>query len=253
MMELLILRKGEQAEGAFDGGRIQERKPIGFPQDRGKLRPYGNLFYWAHAWANADSLIGEHPHKGFEIMSFVLKGDIEHYDSQLKGWKPLHEGDVQIIRAGSGITHAERMASGAEIFQIWFDPGLDRTLTKQASYNDYPASAFKWTPSSFGESMEYVGAAGLISMDAQPLRVERHRYTDGVHNLPLASGDVVSCFVISGGVTVDGNELVKGDFFRIQDTSSYTVATEGAELFVIITPKVLDYRSYYELMQSRAH
>ena len=73
------------------------------------MKPYSNLFYWAHAWSDKGSLIGEHPHKAFEILSFVLEGDIEHYDSKLRGWKPLQKGDVQIIRAGSGISHAEKI------------------------------------------------------------------------------------------------------------------------------------------------
>ena len=47
-----------QAYGEFNGGDIIENKPLGFPQDRGKLKPYSNLFYWAHASAKKDSIIG---------------------------------------------------------------------------------------------------------------------------------------------------------------------------------------------------
>ena len=55
------------------------KKPIGFPQDGGKLKPYSNLFYWAHAWAPLnDSIIGLHPHRYLRY-GFVLKGEIEHY------------------------------------------------------------------------------------------------------------------------------------------------------------------------------
>ena len=38
------------------------------------------------------------------------------------------EGDVQIIRAGNGISHAEEIDDNSEIFQIWFDPNLSKTL-----------------------------------------------------------------------------------------------------------------------------
>jgi quercetin 2,3-dioxygenase len=250
-MELLILRKEDQALGAFDGGRIQERKPIGFPQDGGKLRPYGNLFYWAHAWAKSDSLIGEHPHKGFEIMSFVLKGNIEHFDSQLRGWKPLSEGDVQIIRAGSGISHAEKMNKGAEIFQIWFDPGLERTLSVSASYNDYPASTFSWENTAFGERLDYVGSAAHISMDSSPLSIHRDRFADGQHIIYSGAKSVVSSFVLKGTVSIDGKTLEQGDFFRVSETEDYTIATSGAELFTITNAMQLEYRSYYEMMASR--
>ena len=66
----------------FNNGEIIENKPIGFPQDGGKLKPYSNLFYWAHAWTNnKKSTIGLHPHQGFEICSFVLSGKINHFDT----------------------------------------------------------------------------------------------------------------------------------------------------------------------------
>lgn len=250
-MELLILRKEEQAQGAFDGGRILERKPIGFPQDKGKLRPYGNLFYWAYAWAKTDSMIGEHPHKGFEIMSFVLKGHIEHFDSQLRGWKELHEGDVQIIRAGSGITHTEKMFKGAEIFQIWFDPGLERTLSKPATYNDYTAATFPWEKSSVGENLEYIGDNHRIPLDSAPLSVHRHRLTDGTHEIPVRPDAIHSNFILSGTVSVGGHILEQGDFFKFSSSEHYTIDARNAELFTIINSSKLDYRSYYEMMQAR--
>ncbi|MCF8257951.1 MAG: pirin family protein [Flavobacteriales bacterium] len=251
-MELLILRKEEQAQGAFDGGRILERKPIGFPQDNGRLRPYSNLFYWAFAWAKTDSVIGEHPHKGFEIMSFVLKGRIHHFDSQLRGWKELHEGDVQIIRAGSGITHAERMYKGSEIFQIWFDPGLDRTLSKSATYNDYTASTFTWEKSACGETLEYVGTTKRIPMDSRPLGVHRHRFMDGEHSISAKDKEFHSHFILSGSVVIDGQKLEQGDFFRVSGAASYRLDTTGAELFTITGSEKLDYRTYNEMMQARA-
>ena len=68
-----IYSKEKQAYGQFNNGEIIENKPIGFPSDNGKMLPYSNLFYWAHAVSKADSTIGLHPHKGFEIITFVLR------------------------------------------------------------------------------------------------------------------------------------------------------------------------------------
>jgi len=137
-----IYPRSVQPDGMFDGGAILEKKPLGFPQDGGKLKPYSNLFYWAHAWSEDGGLIEEHPHQGFEIMTFVLNGELEHYDSKQQGWNSLKAGDVQIIRAGSGISHAEKMHPGTSFFQIWFDPGLKTTLSQPATYNDYLGNAF---------------------------------------------------------------------------------------------------------------
>ena len=143
-MSINIFKKGDQADGSFNNGEILEKKPIGFPQDGGKLKPYSNLFYWAHAWApENDSEIGLHPHRGFEICSFVLEGEIEHYDTLLDRWITLNQGDVQIIKAGKGISHSEKLKKGSEIFQIWFDPNIQESLYIDASYSDFKSTDFK--------------------------------------------------------------------------------------------------------------
>ena len=135
-----------QASGNFNFGEILEKKPIGFPQDGGLLKPFSNLFYWAHAWTPGKrSTIGLHPHQGFEICTFVLKGSINHYDTQLNKWISLQEGDVQIIRSGNGISHSEEILEKSEIFQIWFDPDLSKSIKKPASYNDYKHDRFKFS------------------------------------------------------------------------------------------------------------
>ena len=114
-MSISIYTKENQADGSFNYGEILEKKPIGFPQDGGKLKPYSNLFYWAHAWTpGTKSTIGLHPHQGFEICSFVLKGNINHFDTKQNKWIPLKEGDVQIIRSGNGISHAEEIDDNSE-------------------------------------------------------------------------------------------------------------------------------------------
>ena len=58
-----------------------------------------------------------HPHQGFEICSFILKGNINHFDTKQNKWIPLSKGDVQIIRSGNGISHVEEIDKNSEIFQ----------------------------------------------------------------------------------------------------------------------------------------
>jgi redox-sensitive bicupin YhaK (pirin superfamily) len=68
---------------------------------------------------------GPHPHRGFETVTFILEGELEHQDST-GSESVIHAGGVQWMTAGSGIVHAEVsprsfLESGGplEILQLW--------------------------------------------------------------------------------------------------------------------------------------
>jgi hypothetical protein len=68
-----------------------------------------------------------HPHRGFETVTIVLNGHIDHSDS-LGATARFGEGDVQWLTAGKGIVHAEMFPllnregpNPAELFQIWLN------------------------------------------------------------------------------------------------------------------------------------
>ena len=53
---------------------------------------------------------GKHPHDNMEIVSIPLSGDLHHQDSTGRD-RIIRQGDVQIMSAGTGITHSEKNAS----------------------------------------------------------------------------------------------------------------------------------------------
>ncbi|MBI3500908.1 MAG: pirin family protein [Bacteroidetes bacterium] len=248
-MSVTIIPKEQQAHGAFDGGKILERKPIGFPQDGGKVRPYSTLFYWAHAWSEKGGLIGEHPHKGFEIMSFVLTGEIEHYDSKLKGWKKLKAGDVQIIRAGSGITHAEKVNGSASIFQIWFDPDLNKTLSQPASYNDYTGDSFPVFEDKESKAKVMVGGTQVI-MDSKVDYIQEITFYVSEKNFPLKEDSVYSFFLLEGSLEVNGQKMSEGDYaIAKQETEmKFTFIEKNSRIFIIKTPLEPGFDTYAKMM-----
>lgn len=251
-MAIDIIKKAAQAYGEFNGGEIVENKPLGFPQDGGSNKPYSNLFYWANAWTDIGSTIGLHPHQGFEIMSFVIKGSIEHYDTKNDNWRELTAGDVQIIRSGSGISHSEKLNKEAQMFQIWFDPDLKKTMSKPPSYNDYKSSGFNVEQKGGIEYKHYVGNGSPITMDTPGLRIYELSIDAGVHRVEISKDNYYSMYLISGKLSIDGNNIEQDDFAVVKDQDSMEIIRkETSRLFVIESPAVLEYKTYSELVGIR--
>ncbi|MBT8194831.1 MAG: pirin family protein [Bacteroidia bacterium] len=247
-MSIEIIPLNEQAKGAFNNGEILENKPIGFPQDGGKTKPYSNLFYWAHAYCEVDSTIGEHPHKGFEIMSFVLEGSIEHYDSKLNDWITLNKGDVQIIRAGNGITHAEKLNAGAHIFQIWFDPDIRKTLSTAASYNDYKDKDFLVDNNNGVKRTLYKGSNAPIHMVTEGVEIEKWVINPGSHTIKLNTQNTTSIYNLLNSFQVNGKTCNKHDFLIVNNENTLQIECKNElELFVICTPTAPSYPTYFSL------
>jgi quercetin 2,3-dioxygenase len=87
----------------------------------------------------------DHPHRGFETVTYLLSGAMQHKDSQGNRGQ-LRPGDVQWMTAGSGVVHSEMpepsfAASGGRMhgFQLWVNlPARDK-MTKPR-YQEIPAS-----------------------------------------------------------------------------------------------------------------
>ena len=249
-MTIRIYPKEQQAYGAFNEGEIVENKPLGFPQDGGELRPYSNIFYWANAVAKNDSTIGLHPHQGFEILSFILEGRIRHYDTKMDEWKWLSAGDVQLIQAGNGISHAEHMEANSRMFQIWLDPNLSKTLQQEAKYTDYPANGFEAKDHGEYEQIIYSGQEGKIGLDTEAVEFGRVKTKSDGFEFPLNADSILSVYVLNGSLKIDGKDLKEHDFAMIEDAEKLSAAGE-AEWFYIKSPKRPSYATYTEMILER--
>ncbi len=251
-MAIRIIPKERQAQGGFNGGEIVENKPIGFPREGGVLRPYSYLFYWAYAEANVDSTIGLHPHEGFEIMSFVLKGSIRHFDTKLNEWRSLKAGDAQIIRAGSGVSHSEFMAKGGAMFQIWFDPNLNKTLHQPASYDDYASDSFPISKDGDMTIKTYIGKDSPVALDTPNLEVQRFNFEKANHRQALAAGNIYSLYVIDGNFKINGEAVKAADFAILTGEEELVIESDGTgDVFMVSLPEELEYMTYTEMMKQR--
>ena len=85
--------------------------------------PLGALVVWNDDEIAPGTGFGRHPHANMEIVTYVRQGVVTHEDSAGNAGRTV-AGDVQIMSAGTGITHSEynRDEEALKLFQIWLVP-----------------------------------------------------------------------------------------------------------------------------------
>lgn len=252
--EMVRVRKysvEEQGVGAFDGGRITESKPVPFPQETGGSRRIGPLLYWAWATAEGDGVIGMHPHRGFEIMSYVLEGSVGHTDSA-GNRRRVGVGGAQVMQTGSGISHQEEMhGERTSFFQIWFEPDLGEALQRAPVYEDFEDGDFPVEESGGVWVKRVIGGGAPVEIVA-PVEVVDVRVEAGAeHAVELGAGEVLASVVIEGnGSLRAGGEtgIGRGDFVVAEATGAAVVVvsgkTESVHVLVVRVPSEVDYPLY---------
>lgn len=164
--------------------------------------------------------VGQHPHRGFETVTIVYKGELEHRDSTGSGGK-IGPGDVQWMTAASGILHEEFHSQGfaktggtLEMVQLWVNlPARDKMA--DAGYQtildgDIPSIALKDNAGSLrliaGEFDGHTGPARTFTpIDVWDLRLKGGKLL----TLDLHEGRNTALVVLRGTVQVNGLELVR--------------------------------------------
>lgn len=110
--------------GHADHGWLDARHHFSFAgyHDPGRMG-WGAIRVWNDDTIAAKSGFPPHPHSDMEIVTFVRSGAITHKDS-LGNEGRTAAGDVQVMSAGTGITHAEYNVEdeATTLFQIWIIP-----------------------------------------------------------------------------------------------------------------------------------
>jgi redox-sensitive bicupin YhaK (pirin superfamily) len=110
--------------GAANHGWLDARHHFSFAGYHDPARTHwGNLRVWNDDTIGPKSGFPPHPHRDMEIITYVREGAITHRDSMGNEGR-TEAGDVQVMSAGTGVTHAEYNLEddATRLFQIWIIP-----------------------------------------------------------------------------------------------------------------------------------
>ena len=250
-MQMTIYDKTQQGKGSFDEGRIVEQKPIGFSGEGSQVTRTGPLFYWAWIEAEGPATIAPHPHQAFEIITYVIGGRGRHVDS-LGNDRILNAGSLQVMQAGSGMTHAEyTLQDGMEGFQIWLEPDLRTTIQERPRYTDFSTADFP--VESFGPGIQgrrLVGPGSpvdFLQSDATIMELTFSQKGQFVHS--LESGRYLNALAVRHDGHLQNGEVGKslahrdyGVVFADRSGEVTLQGDAGTRLLLIDVPRNPGYR-----------
>lgn len=180
---------------------------------------------------------GTHPHDNMEIVSIALEGALRHGDS-MGNMQVLRPGEIQVMSAGTGITHSEMNASATEpvkFLQIWVLTDAQGHTPRYNQLELAPArrNELRTIVAPEGRGDEHVG---WIHQDAwfSMLDLDKDHTVEYRMKTP---GHGAYVFVIEGNVKLADEELGPRDGVGITDTDGFLIKGDtDARVLIIEVP-----------------
>lgn len=228
---MLELRPFAQLGGAQHGW-LNAKHHFSFAQYYDPKRMHwGHLRVWNDDLIAAHSGFAPHPHQDMEIITYVRKGAITHEDS-LGNKGRTEAGDVQVMSAGTGITHSEfnKEDEDTQLFQIWILPQT-RGLAPSWGTRPFPkgqnSGHFVTLASGLGDANALVIRANARLAAATLNAGEATQY-------PIAKDRKVYLVPAKGQVEVNGVLVNCGDGLAVSDETLLQFhATQDSEIVLV--------------------
>jgi len=184
----------------------------------------------------------EHPHRGFETVSYMIKGSIQHLDNH-GGKGIVTDGGVQWMTAGSGVAHSEMPTqTNGQLFgfQLWLNLPAKEKMRKPW-YADIPSSEIPVVELGHGNSAKLIagswnGVSGAgPQRDIEPFFADVTVAANGSVDVPLPSTHNAFIYVFEGEAKVGGESVSKGHLavLSLGEETKITAANDGARFLVI--------------------
>lgn len=228
----------------MDGAGVKINRVLTGPLQR-RLDPFLMLDAFGSDKAG-DYIAGfpEHPHRGFETITYMLNGRMRHRDSG--GNEGLiTNGGVQWMTAGRGVIHSEMPEQNEglmEGFQLWLNlPSKDKM--SDPWYRDIPSEELPRFELENGASVQVIagathGVTGAVVRDGtQPLYLDIALPEGESFDLPLPSGHNAFVYVYRGELVVEGKGVAQARMAILDNASDADgvriKATQDSKFLVI--------------------
>ena len=228
----MIKMRLAQERGVADLGWLNSRHTFSFghyfdPEELG----FSSLLVINEDRVQPGQGFGQHPHANMEIFSYVLDGALEHKDSMGTG-SVIRPGDVQMMSAGSGITHSEfnhSLHEEVHFLQFWIVPNRNNVTPRYQQIHiadNEKRGAFKLIISP-------AGIDGSLSV-YQDVRVYAGLFNEKDRGeLSLAAGRYAYIHIARGEALINGQHFRTGDGARVYDERELLV-TEGHDAEILV-------------------
>jgi len=231
-----ILHKAS-SRGESDHGWLHSRHTFSFADYYDPERVhFGMLRVLNDDSVEAGMGFGTHPHDNMEIISIPLEGDLEHKDS-MGNVSVIRHGDVQVMSAGTGITHSEynkNKDQRVKFLQIWIIPNVRNvkprydqiTLKIEDRHNKFQ-QILSPKPEDEGVWI-YQNAWFLLG------KFDKGFSADYILK---EKGNGVYAFILNGDLTINNQKLESRDGLGIWDIDKFSVkADTDAEFLLMEVP-----------------
>jgi quercetin 2,3-dioxygenase len=218
-----------------DGAGVSLNRAIGGPR-LGELDPF-LLLDEIRSDDAAAYMAGfpEHPHRGFETVTYMLAGRMRHRDNKGHGGV-IETGGVQWMTAGRGILHSEIPEQEGGLmwgFQLWVNLPA-REKMRAPRYQEFKASDIPELQPAPGAMVRVVaghidGVTGPVTGIAiEPLLLDL-RLAPGAHwTAPVAADHAAFAYVYEGAAMIGGKEVPRGTLAVLGEGDEVAFAAAGA-------------------------
>jgi len=211
-----------------DGAEVRRLFPIP------RFMNFDPFVLWDHFDIGAGAGFPEHPHRGFEAITYLFEGAMQHADN-LGNTSTVGPQGAQRFTAGRGIMHSEMPADTGNTrgIQLWIN--LPQRLKRiDPAYQQVDAQDFPDEALPHGRLRTVVGPGSPLRLHTPIRYYDLYLDSGGEHALPMQAGERALIYIVSGEAHINGERLVAGmAWFSHSATPVQVLAATAARLMLV--------------------